>query len=139
MDATDAENQGAPLSSIAFENFPYHGTAVSMRSVTFGPATNEVALLITVDPQEGTLRVVLGNGPLNDEAPQGVIELMAMVTELLQDPEFVEGWAAKMEELRQQDAVVTDTEPISFEDLVGDYDELGGEIGPDDVRDGRTF
>lgn len=116
-----AEGQGVPMSSIAFENFPHAGTSVAMRPVIFGPATSEVALLITVSPEEGTLRVALGNGPINEEAPQGVIELMAMVTEMLSDPEFQEQWAAELDRLREQEESgepQVATEPAAPADLI---------------------
>lgn len=103
IDAMNAEGQGVTMNRIAFENFPHSGTAAAMRPVIFGPATGQVALLITVSPDEGTLRVTLGNGPINEEAPEGVIELMAMVTVMLSDPEFQEQWAAELDRLREQE------------------------------------
>lgn len=116
--------EGPRMGSLAFENFPHGGTAVSMRPVIFGPATDEVALLITVSPQEGALRVVLGNGPINEEAPEGVIELMTMVIEMLQDPGFVEQWAAELNRLREQEES-DETEPTPVQDLLDDDTQEG--------------
>lgn len=126
IDAMNAEGQGVPMNSIAFENFPHQGTAVAMRQVIFGPATSEVALLITVDPHEGRVDIVLGNGPINEEAPQGVIELIISISSMLQDPEFVEQWAAEIDRIRQAEESgepEVATEPVSPSDLIENDDQ----------------
>lgn len=116
----DAMNQPR-LDTLIFENFPRQGSEIGFRSAIFGPATRKVNLLVTVDPYEGRVDVVLGNGPTNDEAPEATVELMEMVIELLRDPQFVQHWAASVEQARiEEDKPEVATESISFDDLLGD-------------------
>lgn len=137
IDAMNEESMA--MNSLSFENFPANGTAVVMRPIIFGPAINEVSLLVTVDP-EGSVGIVLGNGPVNEEAPEAAIGLMEFVISLLRATEFQEQWLARLEQMKQEesDQPQVATEPVRLSDLLGN-DETGEEIGPDDVRDGREF
>ncbi len=119
MDSSD--EQGLRLDTLFFENFPRQGSDIAFRSAIFGPATSTVNLLITVDPHKGRVDIVLGNGPVNDEAPEATAGLMETVIGMLRDPQFTQHWAATVEQARiEEDKPQVVTESISFDDLLGD-------------------
>lgn len=62
-----------------FANYPAGTTTGFTEEVPFGAATTHFTMLVEVDPSADLLRVVVGNGPPHDTAPE---ELSAMLYDL---------------------------------------------------------
>lgn len=54
---------------LVFENFPVEGTDAVVKDIAFGPVSEDFVILVEFNPLEGPLRVTVGNGPSNEEAP----------------------------------------------------------------------
>jgi hypothetical protein len=81
-----------------FTSYPLDGEKSVLRSVVFGPLSDEFATLIELNPETGLLRVTIGNGPQNADIPNTIPEVLREVADLVEDlknsDEFWAGVAA---------------------------------------------
>jgi len=77
-------------------NYPHEGDGSVLRTVAFGPASSEIALLIEVDPEGGEvprITYTVGNGPTNEELAESVSEMLHEMADLISDagqhPDFL--------------------------------------------------
>lgn len=71
---------------LQFENYPVDGAETSVRElVAFGPASDDFAILIELDPSGGPLRITVGNGPTHEDAPRLLGETLHDIADAVAD------------------------------------------------------
>ena len=69
-------------------NYPAREVHSDIRSVTFGPATDEFQILISVDPSEsGGITLTVGNGPDDADLPQALSSVFRELADIMDDLE----------------------------------------------------
>lgn len=85
--------------ALEFENFPAAGSSTAIRTVALGPTSDEVVVLI--EGGGDTLKVTVGNGPSNADAPTEIAQLLRDIASTLENEDFLAAY---------DEAIVSDRE-----------------------------
>ena len=105
-----AEDEAA----LEFASYPLEGTESMLRTVVFGPSSDEFATLIELNPETSLLRVTVGNGPRNADIPRAIPEVLREVAGLIEDLENNdEFWDRVAQSIIEEPP----TDPVDFNQL----------------------
>ena len=74
--------------NLTLRNYPASGVEGAVADVTFGPASEDFRVLITMAGASGDIDVVVGNGPPTEQLPDILPNILRELADIIEDLEF---------------------------------------------------
>lgn len=88
--------------ALDFQNYPVDGDETAIREqVGFGPASEDFAVLVELNPTGGPLRITVGNGPPHEDAPRLIGQALHDIADAIEDLENTQAYWDALTELTE--------------------------------------